>query len=88
MFAEYTIDIVHNYDEWAYDIEQQYNKNKYIEPKKKRQYQSICVSRDKYFDIYLKKIDKLNENSNGGRYFSEGKSCIKRFPPPEVHSQI
>lgn len=85
-------DIFLGLDEWSYDIEQEYKTNGFVEPKKKRQYVNICATRDKYYDIYLERLDRLNNSSRehyfNTRYYPIGKSCLKRFPPPKPVKQI
>lgn len=78
--------IFEEFDEWAYDIEQEYKNGKYISPKKKKQYVNICGLRDEYYDLYLKKIEDKNKYCHG-RWFPSPKSCTKRFSPPNPPKQ-
>lgn len=79
--------IFQDFDEWAYDIEQEYNNDKYISPKKKRQYVNICRLRDKYYDLYLEKIREKNKHCTNGRWFPVPMYSMKRFPPPDPPKQ-
>lgn len=79
--------IFQEFDEWAYDIEQEYKNGKYISPKKRKQYMNICKLRDKYYDLHLKKIEEKNKDCDNGRWFPSPKSCTKRFAPPDSPRQ-
>jgi hypothetical protein len=56
------INIVHQSDDWIYDLEQ-INQERNLTRREYKQYQLLTRIRDKHYEIHLKKIEELNELS-------------------------
>ena len=53
------IDIVHETDDWLFDLEQ-INKERNLTRREYKQYQVLTRIRDEHYEIHLKEIDKFN----------------------------
>ena len=72
-------------DKWAYDIEITFKKKYFASPRTRKQYVTICAIRDKFYDKYLKKVEKFNNIHSNVTMNHTSKDCTERLtsvPPP------
>ena len=72
------IQIVHEVDEWMYDLEQ-LNKRRNLTKHEYKIYNKLLYIRDKYYEIHKKQIEDLNKKSIAIGYCIRPKECKKRF---------
>lgn len=72
------IKIYHDCDDWLYDLEQ-INKERNLTRREYRQYQVLTRIRDEHYEIYLKRIEDLNESSQRLGYCPYHKAGDKRI---------
>lgn len=71
-----SIDIVHQADEWLYDLEL-INKERNLTRREYKQYQLLTRIRDEHYDIHLEEIERLR--NSGGGINPDFKACDKRI---------
>jgi hypothetical protein len=72
------LDIVHQSDDWIYDLEQ-INKERKLTRREYKQYQVLTRIRDEHYEIHLKRIEELNELSQRLGYCPCHKAGYKRL---------
>jgi hypothetical protein len=75
-----SIDIANKSDEWMFDLEEK-AKQIGLNRREQKQYMKLEEIRDKYYEIYSKRFDRIHGKYNGGNvgYCKQPKSCGKRF---------
>ena len=72
------IDIVHQSDDWLYDLEQ-INKERNLNRREYKQYQVLTRIRDEHYEIHLKRVEEKNKYSKNIGYCPVCKSGYKRL---------
>jgi len=82
-----SIDISNQADKWMFDLEIKAEKIG-LNRREQKQYIKLEEIRDKYYELYSKKFDRVHGKYNGGRigYCKQPKSCGDRYNRYKIHN--